>query len=178
MTIKKSVRRAPRKPAEIKTQASAIDKAIDLIKWVDTPFKLFGVVVLTILFGFGYFAWDSRQVILNAITSHEKLPQLKDVVERGWNRNIGYHAAILRGVSVGKVKLLNGKFYCTCLRLSFLPALFQKSTQLYHSLHSTLAVSAFFTDHERSAIVLKRPCSNFGSGGASTASENEKRALV
>jgi len=78
MTIKKSVRRAPRKPAEIKTQASAIDKAIDLIKWVDTPFKLFGVVVLTILFGFGYFAWDSRQVILNAITSHEKLPQLKE----------------------------------------------------------------------------------------------------
>jgi hypothetical protein len=55
-----------------------VDKAIDLVKWVDTPFKLFGVVVLTILFGFGYFAWDSRQVILNAITSHEKLPQLKE----------------------------------------------------------------------------------------------------
>ena len=30
------------------------------------------------IFGFGYFAWDSRQVILNTITSHDKLPQLKE----------------------------------------------------------------------------------------------------
>ena len=70
--------RAPRKKSVIKTESGYLDKAIELIKWVDTPFKLFGVVVLTILFGFGYFAWDSRQVILNAITSHEKLPQLKE----------------------------------------------------------------------------------------------------
>jgi len=33
---------------------------------------------LVTLFGLGYFAWDSRQVILNTITSHEKLPQLKE----------------------------------------------------------------------------------------------------
>jgi hypothetical protein len=74
-------RRAPRKPVvrdEPKPSQGLTDKAIDLIKWVDTPFKMFGVVVLTILFGFGYFAWDSRQVILNAITSHDKLPQLKE----------------------------------------------------------------------------------------------------
>ena len=70
--------RAPREKSVIKTESGYLDKAIDLVKWVDTPFKLFGVVVLTILFGFGYFAWDSRQVILNAITSHEKLPQLKE----------------------------------------------------------------------------------------------------
>lgn len=87
MAIKVSVakvtkpRRAPRKPVvrdEPKPSQGLTDKAIDLIKWVDTPFKLFGVVVLTILFGFGYFAWDSRQVILNTITSHDKLPQLKE----------------------------------------------------------------------------------------------------
>jgi len=70
--------RTPRKKSVVKTESGYLDKAIDLVKWVDTPFKLFGVVVLTILFGFGYFAWDSRQVILNAITSHEKLPQLKE----------------------------------------------------------------------------------------------------
>jgi len=70
--------RTPRKKSVVKTESGYLDKAIELIKWVDTPFKLFGVVVLTILFGFGYFAWDSRQVILNAITSHEKLPQLKE----------------------------------------------------------------------------------------------------
>jgi hypothetical protein len=55
-----------------------VDKAIDLIKWVDSPFKLLEVVILVTLFGLGYFAWDSRQVILNAIMSHEKLPQLKE----------------------------------------------------------------------------------------------------
>ena len=83
MSITKAAkaRRAPRKPvvrSEVKTQSNMVDKAIDLIKWVDTPFKLFGVVVLTILFGMSYFAWDSRQVILNTITSHDKLPQLKE----------------------------------------------------------------------------------------------------
>jgi hypothetical protein len=69
--------RAPRKPV-IKTESNYIDKAIDLIKWVDTPFKLLEVVILFTLFGLGYFAWDSRQVILNTITSHDKLPQLKE----------------------------------------------------------------------------------------------------
>jgi hypothetical protein len=69
--------RAPRKPV-IKTEANYVDKAIDLIKWVDTPFKLLEVVILVTLFGLGYFAWDSRQVILNTITSHDKLPQLKE----------------------------------------------------------------------------------------------------
>lgn len=87
MAIKVSVakavkpRRAPRKPvvkSVIKTQSSMVDKAIDLIKWVDSPFKLLEVVILVTLFGLGYFAWDSRQVILNAIVSHEKLPQLKE----------------------------------------------------------------------------------------------------
>jgi hypothetical protein len=69
----------PRKPKSvIKTEANYIDKAIDLIKWVDTPFKLLEVVILFTLFGLGYFAWDSRQVILNTITSHDKLPQLKE----------------------------------------------------------------------------------------------------
>jgi len=69
----------PRKPKSvIKTEANYIDKAIDLIKWVDTPFKLLEVVILVTLFGLGYFAWDSRQVILNTITSHDKLPQLKE----------------------------------------------------------------------------------------------------
>ena len=82
MTIAKTkAKRPPRKPvvrSEIKTQSSMVDKAIDLIKWVDSPFKLLEVVILVTLFGLGYFAWDSRQVILNAIMSHEQLPQLKE----------------------------------------------------------------------------------------------------
>lgn len=53
-----------------------VDKVIGLIQWVDNPFKLFTVILLSFLFFAGYFAWDSRQVILHAITTQDKMPQL------------------------------------------------------------------------------------------------------
>jgi hypothetical protein len=62
-----------------KSASSMLDKAIDLIKWVDSPFKLFEVVLLASVFFFGYFAWDSRTVILNAITQSSKITNLKEV---------------------------------------------------------------------------------------------------
>jgi len=62
---------------EQKNNSSFIDKGIDLIKWVDSPFKLLEVIILATLAFTGYFAWDSRQVILQAITSQEHMPQLK-----------------------------------------------------------------------------------------------------
>ena len=62
-----------------KSASSMLDKAIDLIKWVDTPFKLFEVILLASIFFFGYFAWDSRTVILNAITQSSKITNLKEV---------------------------------------------------------------------------------------------------
>ena len=62
-----------------KSASSMLDKAIDLIKWVDTPFKLFEVILLASIFFFGYFAWDSRTVILNAITQSSKVTNLKEV---------------------------------------------------------------------------------------------------
>lgn len=55
------------------------DKAIELIKWVDTPFKLFEVILLASIFFFGYFAWDSRTVILSAITQSNKVTNLKEI---------------------------------------------------------------------------------------------------
>jgi transcriptional regulator with XRE-family HTH domain len=51
-------KRAPKKSV-IKTETSMVDKAIDLIKWVDTPFKLFEVILLASVFFLGYFAWDT-----------------------------------------------------------------------------------------------------------------------
>jgi hypothetical protein len=67
-------------PAPVKTEAkkddSALGKVIGLIEWVDNPFKLFTVILLSFLFFAGYFAWDSRQVILHAITTQDKMPQL------------------------------------------------------------------------------------------------------
>ncbi len=65
----------PAKP-ETKKDDSALGKVIGLIEWVDNPFKLFTVILLSFLAFAGYFAWDSRQVILHAITSQDKMPQL------------------------------------------------------------------------------------------------------
>jgi predicted negative regulator of RcsB-dependent stress response len=56
-----------------------VDKAIDLVKWVDTPFKLFEVIILACVFFFGYFAWDSRQVILTSITNNTHKSALREV---------------------------------------------------------------------------------------------------
>ena len=66
---------APEPKLEPKNQTN-VDKIIGLIEWVDNPFKLFTVILLSFLFFAGYFAWDSRQVILQAITTQDKMPQL------------------------------------------------------------------------------------------------------
>jgi hypothetical protein len=67
-----------RKRVEIKTTSNYLDKAIDLIKWVDSPFKLVMVIILASLLFIGYLTYDSKQVLLNAIVTQDKLPQLKD----------------------------------------------------------------------------------------------------
>jgi hypothetical protein len=63
-------------PVAVKKDDSTLGKVIGLIEWVDNPFKLFTVILLSALFFAGYFAWDSRQVILHAITTQDKMPQL------------------------------------------------------------------------------------------------------
>ena len=68
---------APTAPkSEPKKDDSALGKVIGLIEWVDNPFKLFTVILLAFLAFAGYFAWDSRQVLLHAITTQDKMPQL------------------------------------------------------------------------------------------------------
>tara|TARA_R110002126_G_scaffold233967_1_gene378087 strand:+ start:173 stop:874 length:702 start_codon:yes stop_codon:yes gene_type:complete len=89
VTAKKTTAKAPAKVAPVKRRtpkavvaeapkpsADAIGRVTDLIKWVDSPFKLFTVILLSFLAFAGYFAWDSRQVILHAIQSQDKMPQL------------------------------------------------------------------------------------------------------
>jgi hypothetical protein len=63
------------KPAEA-VKTDAIGRITDLIKWVDSPFKLLTVILLSFLAFAGYFAWDSRQVILQAIQNQDHMPQL------------------------------------------------------------------------------------------------------
>jgi len=52
--------------------------ALPIFKWVDNPFKLFTVILLSFLAFAGYFAWDSRQVILGAITSNTHKSSLRE----------------------------------------------------------------------------------------------------
>jgi len=86
--VKRTVKKVLPAPASVinvdvsgatKSASSMLDKAIDLIKWVDSPFKLFEVILLASVFFFGYFAWDSRTVILDAITQSSKVTNLKEV---------------------------------------------------------------------------------------------------
>jgi hypothetical protein len=72
------------KPQPAKTPADTLGKIIGLIEWVDSPFKLLTVILLSFLAFAGYFAWDSRQVILQAIQNQDHMPQLvkqDDLVE-------------------------------------------------------------------------------------------------
>jgi hypothetical protein len=74
--VKEAAPVAP-KPAEAaKPPTDAIGRITDLIKWVDSPFKLVTVILLSFLAFAGYFAWDSRQVILHAIQNQDHMPQL------------------------------------------------------------------------------------------------------
>ena len=63
-------------PAPVAKSPDTIGRVFDLIKWVDSPFKLLTVVLLSFLAFAGYFAWDSRQVILQAIQNQDHMPQL------------------------------------------------------------------------------------------------------
>jgi len=76
--VKRRVSKEAVKQTPSKNQNTA-DKVIDLIKWVDNPFKLFTVILLSFLAFAGYFAWDSRQVILGAITSSSHKSALREV---------------------------------------------------------------------------------------------------
>jgi hypothetical protein len=89
VTAKKTVKAVPAKVATVKRSTPKViaqpkknesnaDKVIELIKWVDNPFKLFTVILLSFLFFAGYFAWDSRQVLLQAITNSNQQTELKD----------------------------------------------------------------------------------------------------
>ncbi len=86
VTAKKTAAKAPVKRAAARKTVTApkaaprdmTDKILDLIKWVDNPFKLVSVILLSTIAFAGYFAWDSRQVILAAIKSSNSMPQIKD----------------------------------------------------------------------------------------------------
>jgi hypothetical protein len=77
VAVKTVSRRAPVKRAKPIQKQDITDKIFDLIKWVDNPFKLISVILLSTIAFLGYLTWDSRQVILAAISNSKTMPQLK-----------------------------------------------------------------------------------------------------
>ena len=97
-----AVRKTAAKPAPIKN-ADFTDKVIDLIKWVDSPFKLISVVLIAFVAFAGYFAWDSRQVILSAISSKKtelKEPLLVEAISKSLMYDLGADVVIVNGVNL------------------------------------------------------------------------------
>lgn len=102
---KAPVKKTPIRRAKPIQKQDMTDKLLDLIKWVDNPFKLVSVILLSTIFFLGYLTWDSRQVILAAISNNGKMPQLKthEEILPLANRLVKDTGAV--GVVVNKVNL-------------------------------------------------------------------------
>jgi hypothetical protein len=103
--VVKTVRKTPVRRAKPVPKQDMTDKVLDLIKWVDNPFKLISVILLSTFAFLGYLTWDSRQVILAAISSSNTMPQLKthDEILPLANRLVKDINAV--GIVVNKVNL-------------------------------------------------------------------------
>ena len=74
-----------------------------MIEWVDNPFKLFTVILLSFLFFAGYFAWDSRQVILSAISSKKtelKEPLLVEAISKSLIHDLSADVVVVNSVNL------------------------------------------------------------------------------
>ena len=108
VTAKKpAVKRAPVKRALVKRVSvknqDFTDKVVDLIKWVDSPFKLVSVVLIAFVAFAGYFAWDSRQVILGAISSKKtelKEPLLVEAIAKSLIYDLNADVVIVNSVNL------------------------------------------------------------------------------
>lgn len=54
------------------------DGAISVLTYIDSPFKLFVVVLLGLLGGFGYFGWHNQGLFLSVYMKSQELPRLND----------------------------------------------------------------------------------------------------
>ena len=65
------------KPIEVivvpKSPSGWMDKAFDLVKWVDSPFKLVTVIILGLSGLVGYVAYKQQDLIVSNLTSKDKM---------------------------------------------------------------------------------------------------------
>jgi hypothetical protein len=143
--VKRAVARKPVVKAVPKAAPKDLtDKIVDLIKWVDNPFKLVSVILLSTIAFTGYFAWDSRQVILAAIKSSNSMPQLKDHEQLIPLANTLVKEVNAVGVVVNKVNLATNS-RTTVLAIA--------NGERNHKLEG-LTVSLFAASPERNADVV------------------------
>ena len=68
------------KPIEVivtpKAPSGWMDKVTDLVKWVDSPFKLFTIIIMGITGLLGYIAFEQQELIIENITSKDKMKTL------------------------------------------------------------------------------------------------------
>lgn len=74
---RKPTRRAPaRKPPRSKAGGSVLDKAIDVVKWVDSPFKLMAVILLGVFGLAGWLVYENRDKLVNKIVTYDAMPTM------------------------------------------------------------------------------------------------------
>jgi hypothetical protein len=70
---KKTLRKPTPKHGQ-RSSASVLDKAIDIVKWVDNPFKLLVVLILGVFGLSGWIAYEYREKIANKMLVSETMP--------------------------------------------------------------------------------------------------------
>jgi len=63
-------------PAPPKPPGGPLDKLLDLVKWIDTPFKLATVIILGVLGLVGYIAYENQDKLVGSLTAKDHIPQL------------------------------------------------------------------------------------------------------
>jgi hypothetical protein len=91
---KKPVKRPTRRATEVRTKivkfkaeiepaapppkpsGGPLDKALDLVKWVDSPFKLLTIIILGVLGLVGYIVYSHQDKLIASFTARETMPEL------------------------------------------------------------------------------------------------------
>jgi hypothetical protein len=57
---------------------NANDTLSKVLAYVDSPFKLFALILMAVLAFVGYFVYDNRELIVGTYKEHQKLPQIAE----------------------------------------------------------------------------------------------------
>ena len=99
------------KPVEViappKPPGGPIDKALDLVKWIDSPFKLATVVGLGVFGLVGYIVYEQQDRLVGSMLSRDTMPVLSDDQHLAGTggllmRDLKAEAVMIHSVDLGK----------------------------------------------------------------------------